>query len=100
MTVSSITFEGTSRINAATPLFYSKRLNEPAKTPTHSSIPESYQVTLSTEAKAKSMKIQGYSVSLIAVRLGLDAKTVNQYLGITATTDNIFKSTYTPHKTK
>jgi len=57
------------------------------------------QIALTSVAKAKAMELQGISVSLIAAKLGVDTKTVNQYLGVTDTTDNSTpKTTYAPPK--
>ncbi len=67
--------------------------------PTQASASNTDQVVLTSEAKAKAMKLAGYSVAFISAKLGLDTKTINQYLGITATAnDAIFKTTYTPPK--
>jgi hypothetical protein len=41
------------------------------------------QVALTSQAKAKAMELDGYPVSLIAAKLGVDAKTVNEYIGST-----------------
>ena len=66
---------------------------------TQASASNTDQVVLTSEAKAKAMKLAGYSVVFISAKLGLDTKTINQYLGITATAnDAIFKTTYTPPK--
>ena len=65
------------------------------------SAPKVFQIILSSEAKVKSMKLQGYTASVIAMKLGLDMKTVNQYLGIAiAATPTTYKSTYVPSKLK
>lgn len=57
--------------------------------------PKAYTVELSHAAQARSLKAQGFSAYLIALKLGLDVGTVNQYLGITETAETgIFKSTY------
>jgi len=36
---------------------------------------------------ARSLKLQGYTVRMISIKMGLDLTTVNQYLGIVETTD-------------
>lgn len=64
------------------------------------SAPKAYTVELSHAAQALSMKLQGFSAFLIAIKLGLDMGTVNQYLGITETAAaGTFKSTYVQPKT-
>lgn len=46
------------------------------------------------------MKLEGFSVQMISIKLGLDIKTVDQYLGISAaTTGAAIKSTYVEPKT-
>lgn len=95
MLVSPISSYGASAVSAiySTP---TKRLYQPAK-PTQVAALRPYDVILTSEAKAKSMEMQGYSVSYIAMKLGLDTKTINQFLGI-ITQANTFKTTYTPPK--
>lgn len=97
MAVSAITFGATSGVNSKyfTPV---RSLYQTPKTvQTYASKP--YEVTLTTAAKAKSMELQGYSVFFISSKLGLDTKTVGQFLGITVAPDNItFKTTYTQPK--
>ena len=97
MPVGAITPYGTSGVGATyfTPI---KKLYQPPKV-LQSSETKAYEVTLTTAAKVKAMELQGYPVSMISARLGLDLKTVYQYLGITeATKDTTFKTTYTPPK--
>ena len=73
-------------------------LNQPLKT-TKISAAKAYHVTLTTEAKAKSLKLEGYTVSMISSKLGLDSKTIDQYLGISVETNNVvFKTTYSSQK--
>jgi len=48
---------------------------------------KSYSVELSGAAMARSLKLQGYTVRMISIKMGLDLTTVNQYLGIVETTD-------------
>ena len=70
----------------------------PAKT---AAVPDKapYHVILSAAARAKSMKLEGYSLSTISLKLGLDIKTVSQFLGIaTSTTTTAYKTTYTAPK--
>jgi hypothetical protein len=97
VSVSAITPYGASGVNATyfTPI---KELHQPPKTMQFSA-PKAYEVTLTTEAKVKSLKLEGSTVSMISAKLGLDTKTIDQYLGI-AVTPNIvtFKTTYTPPK--
>lgn len=76
-----------------------KRFVPPAKL---SRIPaqKAYHVVLSEAAKAQSLKLDGYSASVISLKLGLDIKTVSHYLNITASTANSpYKSTYALPKT-
>lgn len=49
---------------------------------------KSYSIELSGAALARSLKLQGYTVRMISIKMGLDLTTVNQYLGIVETTDN------------
>ncbi len=97
MTVGAITPYGTSGVNTTnyTPV------KKPSQPPTaiQSIAPKAYEVTLTTEAKVKALELQGYSVSMISAKLGLDTKTISQYLGIAATTNSsTVKTTYTPPK--
>jgi len=56
---------------------------------------KAYHVVLSEAAKAKALKLEGYSVSVISLKLGLDIKKVTQYLNITASAATVpYKSTY------
>jgi hypothetical protein len=57
-------------------------------------------VTLTSEALAKSLESLGYPVSFISAKLGLDTRTVDEYMGIAipANVTDTFKSTYTPPK--
>ena len=99
MAVAGISPYGTSGVNA-TYFDPPKRLYQPPKA-SQPSTSKPYQVTLSSEARAKAMQLQGLPVSLIVLKLGLDVKTVDQYLGITVTstsTSTISRSTYTPPK--
>ncbi|MDO9309484.1 MAG: hypothetical protein Q7V04_10505 [Deltaproteobacteria bacterium] len=48
---------------------------------------KSYSVELSGAALARSLKLQGYTVRMISIKMGLDLTTVNQYLGIVETAD-------------
>jgi hypothetical protein len=61
------------------------------------SAPKAYSVELSDSAQVRSLKLQGFSVSMIAIKLGLDKTTINQYLGITESAVTT-KSTYVPPK--
>ena len=98
MSVSAITTYGTTWVNAAY-LTPAKKLNQPQKTAQNPAT-KAYQVTLTPEAKAKSLEMEGYTVSMISAKLGLDSKTIDQYLGIAVTSNNsTFKTTYTPPKT-
>ena len=97
MAVSAITPFSTSGIGAAY-LSPAKSLYQPATT-TRISTSKPYQVTLTGEALAKSLESQGFPVSFISAKLGLDVKTVDQYLGITfIANDALFKTTYSPPK--
>lgn|GEM_PF-2155031 len=57
-------------------------VNSPKQT-TATQEPKGDTVTLSPYARAKQLKQQGASNSVIAAQLGLDAKTVNSYFGTT-----------------
>ena len=97
MSVGAITPYGTSGAGAAyfTPV---KKLYQTSKA-AQSSAPAAYEVTLTAEAKVKAMELQGYTVSMISAKLGLDPKTVEQYLGIAAAAnETTVKPTYTPPK--
>jgi hypothetical protein len=95
--VSAITPFSTSGISAAN-VSSAKSLYQPATT-TQISTSKPYQVTLTGEALAKSLESQGFPVSFISAKLGLDLKTVDQYLGITfIANDALFKTTYSPPK--
>lgn len=41
-----------------------------------------YTVELSGAALARSLKLEGYSVTTICIKMGVDVRTVKQYLGI------------------
>jgi len=64
--------------------------------------PKAYTVELSGAALAKSLKLEGYTPLMISIKMGLDMKTVDQYLGITASTVHATyvqpKATYTEPK--
>jgi hypothetical protein len=82
----------------ATYLSPAKSLYQPDKS-TQVIAPKPYKVTLTSAALAKSLESQGFPVSLISAKLGLDINTINQYLGITSTASTaLFKTTYTPPK--
>jgi predicted flap endonuclease-1-like 5' DNA nuclease len=55
----------------------------PAKTADVTNKP--YVVELTGTALAKSLKLSGQNPAQIALKMGLDIKTVDQYLGVTAT---------------
>jgi len=97
MPVGAITPYATSGVNATyfTPV---KRLYQPPKM-RQVSAPKAYEVVLTTGAKVKALELQGYSVFMISLKLGLDTKTINQYLGIAAAANTAtFKTTYSPPK--
>ena len=97
MTVGAITPYGTSGVNTTnyTPI---KKLYQPPKT-VQNTAPKAYEVTLTTEAKVKALELQGYSPFMISAKLGLDMKTIDQYLGLAVTANNsTVKTMYTPPK--
>jgi len=58
----------------------------PDATKTTSIPPQHDTIELTGTALAKSLKLSGQSVAQIAQKMGLDAKTVNQFLGISTIT--------------
>lgn len=97
MPVGAITPYATTGINATyfTPV---KRLYQPPKQSLVSA-QKAYEVVLTTGAKVKALELQGYSISMISLKLGLDTKTINQYLGSAAAANTAtFKTTYSPPK--
>ena len=63
------------------------------------SAPKAYTVELSHAAQVRSLKLQGFSATLIAMKTGLDLKTVNTYLGIIESAANVTTTpTYVPPK--
>lgn len=63
------------------------------------SAPKAYTVELSHAAQVRSLKLQGFSATLIAMKTGLDLQTVNTYLGIIESTANVTTPTmYVPPK--
>lgn len=82
MSVPQITPYGTNGVSAATYVSTAGKTYQAAKT-TQPSTPKAYSVQLSGEALARSLQLQGYSVTMIAFKMGVDVKTVDLYLGIT-----------------
>lgn len=70
-----------------------KQTAEPAAAETQS---QHYTVKLSGAALAKSLKLAGQNPSQIALKMGLNIKTVDGYLGISATTAAPSASTVAP----
>lgn len=62
---------------------------QPART-TELSASKAYNIELSDSAQARSMKLQGLSVTMISIKLGLDADTVKEFLGVTNTTTSTY----------
>ena|ERR1035437_3545919 len=97
MLISEVTSYSTNGVTAAnlTPVNRTYQAPQTSKL----SAPKLYSVKLSGEALAKSMMLQGYSAVMISIKMGLDIKTVDQYLGIAVpTTNTTTKSTYTQPK--
>ena len=97
MAVTAIATTGTTGIEPSykSPTDNSHQAPKTTKNPTN----KADQVALTSQAKAKAMELQGIPVSVIAAKLGVDAKTVNQYLGVTDTTkSDAPNSTYTQPK--
>ena len=95
MSVGTLASYGISGVNA-TYLTPTMKLYRPPKA-TRIDAPKAYEVTLTAEAKAKALGVQGYPVSMISLKLGLDIKIIEQYLGISVTaSDTTVKMTYTP----
>jgi hypothetical protein len=70
--------------NAISPTYLTtpaKKSYQAVKT-TQVPVPKAYSVELSHSAQARSLRLQGFSVLMISIKLGLDVGTVNQYLGI------------------
>jgi len=64
------------------------------------SVPKTDSVELSHSAQIRSLRLQGLSTEMIAIKLGLDLRTVRQYLGIVEADENTAtKSTYVKPKT-
>jgi len=80
MAITAITTSGITG-NGATNKLPAESSYQPPKT-TQNSDAKSDQIALTSVAKAKAMELQGIPVSLIAAKLGVDTKTVNQYLGV------------------
>lgn len=95
--VTPLTFQGVSAAYL-TPTVKSAQTAKTAALAT----PKAYSVELSGTALAKSLKLEGYSPQMIALKMGLDIKTIYQYLGITAATTTTaattVKSTYVAPK--
>ena len=62
------------------------------------SAPKAYSVELSDSAQVRSLKLQGLSLAMISIKMGLDIATINQYLGITESAANTSISTYVEPK--
>jgi hypothetical protein len=69
--------------------------------PSAPSAPKAYTVELSDSAQAHSLKLQGLSLTMISIKLGLDVATIKEYLGITDPTTSTYvepKQAYTEPK--
>jgi hypothetical protein len=63
------------------------------------STPKAYTVELSHATQVRSLRLQGFSSSMIALKTGLDINTVNTYLDITGSAANVTPPpTYVPPK--
>ncbi len=91
-----LTIPATSAVNAK----YQPAVRKAAFSDKTAAIPtrQPYHVILSASARAKSMKLEGYSLYSISLKLGLDIKTVSQFLDISATT-TAYKTTSNAPKT-
>ena len=65
------------------------RINPTVKTAVISA-PKPISVELSHAAQARSLKMEGFSVFMIALKLGVGVSDVNQYLGVTEPTSATF----------
>jgi predicted transcriptional regulator len=73
---------GTNGVSATTYVTPAKKTYQAAKA-TQIPAQKAYTVHLSGEALARSLQLQGYSITMIAFKMGVDIKTVDLYLGIT-----------------
>jgi hypothetical protein len=97
VSVAAITPYGSSKVRDTSFTIMRKlyQVPETAQSPAK----QAYHVTLTSEARAKAMKLEGYTIQFISAKLGLDTKTIYQYLGLEISANNdIFKTTYTPPK--
>lgn len=95
MLVSNVSAPGVSAIDA--PYLARNRKAAKAEQMIGISVIGKESVELSSSARARSLRLQGYSVQMISVKLGLDITTVNLYLGSSST--EATRSTYAEPKT-
>lgn len=65
---------------------------------TELSATKAYNVELSDSAQVRSLKLRGFSVSMISIKMGIDVATINQYLGITEPAADTTALTYVQPK--
>jgi hypothetical protein len=68
----------------------------PAETKSAAILPKHDTVELTGVALAKSLKLSGQNVAQIALKMGLDVKTVNSYLGVKTATTTPVPTTVAP----
>jgi hypothetical protein len=91
--ISPVTSDNTYRVSA-TELTPAKKSDQAAKTK-DVSVPNTDSVELSHSAQIRSLRLQGLSTEMIAIKLGLDLSAVKQYLGIVEPDKNTAtRSTY------
>lgn len=82
MVISHITPYIVYGVNAPTYSTPAKETHQATKTAAPAA-PQAYSVKLSGEALARSLLLQGYTPLMISLKMGLDIKIVDFYLGIT-----------------
>lgn len=97
MAISPVTSDNTYRARS-TELTPAKKSDQGAKTQ-DVSVLKTDSVELSHSAQIRSLRLQGLSTEMIAIKLGLDLSTVKRYLGIVEPDNTTAtKSTYVENK--